>query len=195
MSPSAARAWLFAVLLLAWLARSAPAWAHTVGISRGDYVLSGSDIQAVVSFSRAELALALPELEMSSRASAVSEADRRRLAAWLEPGLRLASESGACPAELTRATSTEADGLMLWLRYRCSAPPRELSLQADFLAATASGHRHLVHFSFGAKSAEAVVERATNPLHIRVPGAAPNARAEALEASSVPAFTYWLSST
>jgi hydrogenase/urease accessory protein HupE len=187
MRRSTARAWLLLVFSLAWLARSGPAVAHTVGISRGDYVLRGDEIHAVVSFSRAELALALPELDLSGRASGVGEADRLRLARWLEPGLRFTSDTGACPGELTRTTSTEADGLMLWLRYRCSAPPHELTLQADFLDAMASGHRHLVHCSFGAKSAEAVVERATNPLHIAVPGGASNASA-GLETSSWRGF-------
>src|SRR4051812_18766961 len=48
---------------LASLALCGSAGAHTVGISRGDYHLEGSELAAAVTFARSELALAIPALE------------------------------------------------------------------------------------------------------------------------------------
>jgi hydrogenase/urease accessory protein HupE len=80
--------------------------------------------------------------------------------------LRLASDGTPCPGELEGAELGEADGVVLRLRYACARPPLALALDADFVSALASGHRHLAHLALPAAARDSVLSRANPSLQI-----------------------------
>jgi hydrogenase/urease accessory protein HupE len=179
---------VLAAFWLVWLGRSAEARAHSVGISRGDYALNGAAIAAAVTFSRSEIALALPELDEPGGLGPLSARGRSIVEKWSLAGLRFASDSGACPGQLSRADFSEGDGLTLFIHYTCAAPPRELSLYADFLSSVSSGHRHLVHVSFSGGAADYVIQRGATPLRIALPNALRGGAVAATEAGAWARF-------
>ena len=160
--------WLLCQIILCiavWLATPATARAHSVGISRGDYRLSGVEVVAAVTFARTEVTLAVPELE-----SEQVEATRAALAKWSLGGLHVLADGQACKGEFTRLQVGENDGLTLWLRYVCPVTPNALELDADFIAALSSGHRHLAHVSLGNVSQDFSLQRGQSSVKLRVPG-------------------------
>ena len=159
-------AWQSAFAWSCLLALAGSASAHSVGISRGDYHLNGAQVTAAVTFARAELALAVPELEAES-----ADATRRALERWSLDGLRVRADGRSCGGTLIRSEVGENDGLTLWLRYVCPTAPVELELGADFVDSLSSGHRHLAHFSFARGSLDRVALRGQSSLRIPVPGA------------------------
>jgi hydrogenase/urease accessory protein HupE len=142
--------------------------------------VSGARVEAVLSFARSEIALALPELERAPR----RDGQERVRSAWALSGLRLSSERGPCPGQFGHADFTESDGLMLWLSYECSAPPHVLELALNFLSSASSGHRHLVHFSWALGGADYVLQRNTDVLRIDLPRSVPSSVPQPTKASS-----------
>jgi hydrogenase/urease accessory protein HupE len=179
---------ILAAFWLTWLGRNAEAAAHSVGISRGDYALNGAEIAAAVTFSRSEIALALPELDEPGGLGPLSARGRGIVEKWSLAGLRFASDAGPCSGELKRADFGEGDGLTLFIHYTCPEAPRELSLYADFLTSVSSGHRHLVHVSFAGGAADYVMQRGAPVLRIALPDAAHGGAAALAQAGAFARF-------
>src|SRR5258707_6267428 len=75
------------------------AHAHVVGVSRGDYRVNGAEIVARLTFSRTELALAVPAVE-SYVDGEKGEPAREPLGSWLLAGLRTTADRPDCPGKL-----------------------------------------------------------------------------------------------
>ncbi len=135
----------FLVFLLLNIASLASA--HTVGISRGDYRLHGSDVTAELTFARPELLAVLPQLDTNGDGLIAKEEVSGALP-FLEQaivqGIVVRTSSESCVGTLQSAALSEADGLSIRAVYRCSVKPETLSFTLPFLESLTHGHRHLV---------------------------------------------------
>jgi len=135
-------------LLIAGAIACAPAanlsYAHTVGISRGDYRVSGSKVFAEIVFSRSELMSVMPGLDANRDGSITAqeaESAQPLLAREIASRLELESPSGTCVGDLDGVALTEEDGLSV--RVVLARGSESLSLRAGFLDGLSLGHRHL----------------------------------------------------
>ena len=104
-----------------------PAFAHTVGVSRGEYHASGSTLTADLVFARPELTAAVPGLAADALIAA----------------LDVRSASGACRGTLVGTAATEQDGIAVHLSYVCPDAPDALTVRLALLRSLSLGHRHL----------------------------------------------------
>lgn len=149
---------LVALVLGILVALCGTASAHQVGLSRGDYVLTGDTLAIEIDFSHRELAAALPGLD--------ANADGQLSAAELESGTatldrevfaRLDVKSGGrtCPVERTKVR-LEGEDAVLEARASCPGGAPDLALTFGFLVPFAAGHRHLAHVHAGVADQETV---------------------------------------
>jgi hypothetical protein len=144
-----AASWLAAA---ATLLQAAPAHAHSVGVSRGEYRFSAGTLQAELTFARPELASAIPGLDgdrdgsVSSGELAAAEA---LLGGALVAGLQVRSATGPCAGALEGASIAEEDGVTIRATYRCGRGAQGLSIHAGFLGSLSVGHRHLASLAAG----------------------------------------------
>lgn len=133
--------------LVALLALEAQiAGAHTVGVSRGEYRVSGAILQAELTFARPELAAAFPELDADRDGSlSADEVERgqRTLDAGIVGRLEVRAPLGPCGGALEAASLTEQDGVAVAAAYRCPSAGDPLSIRLGFLESLSLGHRHL----------------------------------------------------
>ena len=113
-----------AVALIVFLACGV-AFAHALGVSKGEYAASGDDVTATLVFRADELA--------SSGLSATDVATM----------LTIAADGAPCRGTLEKQGPDPPDGLRVVARYACGHPPRELHLHAGFLDRLPSGHAHV----------------------------------------------------
>lgn len=147
--------------VLSLLLHAAPARAHSVGLSRGEYRVSGRTVEVELTFARPELASAIPDLDADGDGS-VSSADvaaaERLLGDTFVAGLEVRSTSGPCIGALERASLAEEDGATIRATYRCDRDTAGLSIRAGFLGSLSIGHRHLASLTAGAgETARAVL--------------------------------------
>jgi hypothetical protein len=122
-------------------------YAHTVGVSRGEYSASRSKtVQAELVFARPELAAAVPGLDVD-RDGAVSQEElagaRGILTEAIAGRLELHTPGGPCAGTFKDASLTEEDGLAIRVVYACAAPGDTLSIRVNFLGSLSFGHRHI----------------------------------------------------
>lgn len=135
-------------LLLAALLLPALASAHSVGLSRGEYALAGSQVQATLAFARDELAAALPAIDanrdgdFTAQELVVARAD---LDAVLQRQVVIAGDGQPCPGSVTALALVEGNGVEAGMRFACAQPPKTLELQFDLFKNLSFGHRHLAH--------------------------------------------------
>jgi hypothetical protein len=153
---------LFGVAALIALFFSAPAHAHAVGISKGDYVATGSDVVADLTFARPELARSIDGLD-SDGDGTIDDAELARgrdvLAAAFTNGVRVRNDGAPCPATFDSAEITDQDGVHLRLRFRCAEPVAKLVIQLTLLDSLAHGHRHIASAEIGAAANEDILYR------------------------------------
>lgn len=132
------------VLGLVLVARSA--WAHTLGLSSGEYKAQGDGLSARLSFAAADGLRLLPSLDADGdgRVSALevsrASADLGRV---LAEGVLVVGDGSPCRASLTDAALTEGDGLLFELSFACEAAPRELVVSLPLLGSLGEAHRHV----------------------------------------------------
>jgi hydrogenase/urease accessory protein HupE len=157
-----ARRLLFIIAaFVALIARSASA--HTVGISRGDYLWKDGTLWAGVAFSRQEIAEALPDMVGRRGADDLMafENHREAIGRWLIDHLSvraLGVELSSCPPAFG-GMRFDGDGIALAVAYSCGSPASELEVEARFPAELARGHRHLVTLTSGDDVWEAVARQ------------------------------------
>jgi hydrogenase/urease accessory protein HupE len=122
-------------------------YAHTVGVSRGEYKTSGSTpVQAELVFARPELTAAVPGLD-ADRDGSVSpeEVDRARgiLTEAIASKLELHTPGGPCAGTFRNAFLTEQDGLVIRVVFACQAATETLSIRLNFFGSLSVGHRHI----------------------------------------------------
>jgi len=141
---------------------ASPGLAHTVGVSRGTYSVSGSTVEAELMFARPELITALPDLD-SNRDGAISTAELAGSLPVVEQtivrGLEVRTASAVCEGELEAAELSEQDGVVVRARYRCGSEP--FSIRLALLNSLSLGHRHIASASVGEETLRAVVYEAS----------------------------------
>jgi hydrogenase/urease accessory protein HupE len=128
------RSWLLLSLLLCLLA-ARTAHAHAIGVSRGDYLVSGAKVTANLVFARGEMK---------------------------EPSLRgvLVTADGAiCDGVMTESALTEEDGVRVRGVFTCAAPPSRVSISLPLLEELSHGHRHVARIVSGATAVDDVLYR------------------------------------
>lgn len=140
-----------ALLLLALLAPH-----HAVGLSRGVYVVAGSDVDIELTLARPELLGLVKDLD-SNHDGALAEdeltAARDVLTVAVQRGLRLSRGDAACDVVVEGTGLVEEDGVVIAARARCGAGAADVVVDfafvENFAAPTekqqsfAAGHRHL----------------------------------------------------
>jgi len=162
------------------------AFAHTVGISRGDYLLQGNVVALSATFSKAELALAVPALERDDAPpGSYGPEARAALAAWALAGYSVSASEQPCRAGDVRIDASEGDGVQIALVFTCVEKPRRLQVKADWVTALSGGHRHIAHVVWEGGSREIVVHRGAAAFEVEVPS-------EPIDEQASPAKTAWL---
>jgi hydrogenase/urease accessory protein HupE len=161
-----------AVVVLA-LASASPALAHTVGLSRGEYLVSGAGLRAEIVLARGELKDALPGLDADGD-GAVSGAELAVAPAALGAvarGLEVRSAAGPCAGSLEGASLLEEDGLAVRSVYKCDGAARPAAVRMALLSSLSLGHRHLATATAGGETVQAVLHEA-QPEFALAPGPA-----------------------
>lgn len=117
------------LVAVALLAVAAPAAAHLVGISRGEYTPEGTRVRAVL----------------------VLRADEAPPPLAIVDGLRVDADGAPCAGSLDGVEAAPPDGIRVRATYRCPHAPAHLHLRFGFLDRMPAGHRHLatVHLPRG----------------------------------------------
>ncbi len=174
--------------LTATFALAAPAFAHTTGLSSGEYVVSDGSLHAKLTFSRAEIAALLPQSDANRDGhisaleleSAKPELDRRVFAA-----IHVSTTHAPCVATLSSVGFTEQDGLSLSGRFDCRASDGEFAVDLEpLLVALSRGHRHVAR-AVGATTHDEVLTR-DHARFIMAPGPAAPQSPAVVKAEGVP---------
>jgi hypothetical protein len=142
-----------ALLLLALLAPS-----HSVGLSRGVYVVDGADVDVEVTFARPELLRLLPGVDGDGD-GAVSDVEldaaRPRLGAALQ-ALALRRGEARCDVAVVGASLVEEDGVTVALRAACGPGGEDVVVDFGVVDVLGAGHRHLGRVEAGGVSHDVV---------------------------------------
>ena len=151
-------AWTCA-LLFGWLFLAPrDAHAHQVGLSRGEYLLTGDRVDIELGFAHRDLAAAFPALDadrdglLTTRELADGGALVER--AILGP-LHVTSGGKVCPVERL-AADIDGDDAIIKARATCPGGAPDLELALGFLTPFPGGHRHLAHVRGGAADQETI---------------------------------------
>jgi hydrogenase/urease accessory protein HupE len=132
--------------------------AHTVGISRGEYELTGDVVTAYLIFAGTELAMTLPRLD-ANQDGGVTEVElagaREVVDRMIVQGMRVRAGAADCQGTLSDTGITEEDGLSIRAVYRCP-PGDRWSVDLAFLGTLSQGHRHLASVTAGSAVARVV---------------------------------------
>jgi len=149
---------------LAALAPERLAFAHSVGVSSGEYRLDGKVLYGDIGMAGRELAHLLPAIDTDHDGSIAPEelaAGREAVARALTDGVTVQTGTRACPGSLDRAWVLEGEGgVVFQVRYTCPEVPGRLTLAAPILEALAPGHRHLARVFRSGQPQVKVLDRA-----------------------------------
>jgi hydrogenase/urease accessory protein HupE len=109
-------------LVLALLTLASRASAHTMGVSRGEYTVSGDTITVTLLFRAEELHTAATDV--------VSE-------------LAIDADGAPCQGATVSTAPDAPDGVRIVARYTCTRRPTQVRLHAGFLARFPTGHAHV----------------------------------------------------
>ncbi len=125
---------------------AAPADAHAVGLSRGEYHVTGGALRVDLAFARGDALALVPALDMDrsgSLSTAEVAAGGAALTEAIVSRLEVRGRTGACAGALDEAALVEQDGLTLGIHFDCGLDPGPLSIHVGFLDLLPAGHRHL----------------------------------------------------
>jgi hydrogenase/urease accessory protein HupE len=135
-----------AALLLGLVASGPEALAHEIGLSRGEYTLSGATLSAQITFARREIIGLVAGLD-ADHDSALTTAEIERSLDAIEGAvvgrIKVRGDGVTCRGVLEAATLAEEDGFNFRAQYRCPTPPREANVELTLLEDLPFGHRHL----------------------------------------------------
>ncbi len=163
-----------AALGLALVLVPSSAWAHTVGLSTGEYTVRGSRVDGTLVFARGEIARVAPLLDENGdgHVSAAEVANARpQLRARVLGRVSVTSGGRPCAVTLTDAAVTELDGLLVAGRWACEGPADRLEL--PLLDDLSRGHRHVARLVTGKVTQDRVLDRDTRALAIEPSGETP----------------------
>jgi hypothetical protein len=168
---------LFCLALGAAAWSSAPAaWAHEVGLSRGNYRVSGAVLVAELVFARKEVTGLVPALDADSSGGLSPEevsAGRAAIARRVLPAITVRGDGAPCLGALDEARLVEEDGLTLLLSFTCPAAPRRLEVALPVIAELATGHRHIAAATSDGKPVGHVLSRSSSSFALVVASATP----------------------
>jgi hydrogenase/urease accessory protein HupE len=146
------------------LGSARPAHAHTVGVSSGEYRLTGNVLFGDLGMADRELARFLPAVDTNHDGLIDGEemaAGHDALARAIAGGITVRAGGRACPGSLDRAWAQEEDGgAVFQVRYICPTTPGRLTLAMPMLEGLTAGHRHMARVFRAGKPAVAVLDRA-----------------------------------
>jgi len=143
------------IFMAAWLwlcLHADTALAHAIGLSRGDYQLRESGLEAELVFARSDLIGALPALDENRDGNLDSlelETGAALLAEFVSSGWTVVQDGKTCLHRAKPARLTEGDGLLTQVSFHCQASSRPLSVELGFLRSMGHGHRHHAELSNG----------------------------------------------
>lgn len=105
--------------------------AHALGVSRGEYRVSPSGVDATMVFRTDEIVRAL------------GATDRDAAARELAASLRIEQNGVPCAGAFESAKDDPPDGVRIVVHFTCPSRGRELALHADFLSRLPGGHAHV----------------------------------------------------
>jgi hypothetical protein len=133
--------------------------AHAVGLSRGDYEVSGRVVKALYVFSEGELATA-----------GLRGADAQR-----EPGVVDATvvraDGATCAPHFDSLEEGPGDAVRVLATFTCNSPPHDLTIDFRFIEALPAGHRHVATVSLGGREQSFIVVRDKPTIELDVGGA------------------------
>ena len=139
-----------------------PSFAHAVGLSKGDYVVTGRDVVAEITLARPEVVYAVPTLDANGDGT-VDDAElaqgRASLASTILGGVVVHGDGAVCTPSFESAQLTEQDGVVVRARYQCPSPPQTVSVVLTLLESLSHGHRHLARAQIGAVTTDDVLYR------------------------------------
>ncbi len=131
---------LAAALALAVLLVSTLALAHAIGVSKGEYVVSGDDVVATMVFRADELSASTTPAEIATL-------------------LTISADGVNCSGKFESSRPDPPDGTRVVARYACGHTPHRLHVHAGFLERLPTGHAHVATIvdARGARSEHLVV--------------------------------------
>jgi hypothetical protein len=162
--------------------------AHEVGLSRGDYTVTGRTVKAQLLFARRELAGLVAGLD-ADHDGAVTPAElaagKEALEGALVGRIAIRGDGAPCPGTLEGAELVDQDGIAVHAVYRCAKRPQQLTVALTFLDDVPFGHRHLVRATAGAASTDHVLSQRSASFSLDLPAES----AESVAAAEPPAPT------
>ncbi|MFT3773339.1 MAG: HupE/UreJ family protein [Minicystis sp.] len=137
---------LASIVALALVIAPAPARAHEVGLSRGDFTADGNGVRADVAFARKELAslvAGLDENHDGQLTQAELDAGRDSIQGAIVGRIKVTGDGLACTGKLDRVELADQDGVAIRALYRCPQRPKEASIKLALIEDLPFGHRHL----------------------------------------------------
>jgi hydrogenase/urease accessory protein HupE len=172
LSKKIARAFMFAFAMsAAAFFFASDAAAHQAGLSRGEYVVHGGDVDVSIVFSNTELSTAMATLDTDhdGRISmAELDAEHDALTKKLVDPLVLRADGDACKGVLGDARIESADGLSITAKYACSHAPARLSIDVGFLENLSFTHRHLAEIQIDSRIEEHVAIPANHVIDVDI---------------------------
>jgi hypothetical protein len=159
------RAWTTArstPAIAAALLLAAPALAHEVGLSRGEYTLEGGVLTAQITFARREvigLVAGLDENGDGALTAAEVERSREAFAGAIAGRIKVDAAGAACAPELISAALADEDGLTVRARYRCPGAAPQVKVDLTLLDDLPFGHRHLARLTGNDGPSDALLSR------------------------------------
>jgi hydrogenase/urease accessory protein HupE len=154
------------------------AFAHKVGLSRGDYVLRGTAVEAELVFEKGELAQLVPAADTNRDGSldrAELTAGKAEIEARVVRRIDVKRDGVECPGTLVDAVPVEGDGVSLRATYACGTRPKSLVVSLGLFDDLAHGHRHLAALRGGGASMDAVAFAAQRSFSLNVGDASDDA--------------------
>jgi hydrogenase/urease accessory protein HupE len=143
-----------ALAILAIALYAAPAQAHAVGLSTGEYTAKGSSVVGKIAFARGEVASLAPSIDENRDGHLTpAEVDAARWVLREKVFGRIAVSAGGakCTPVLTDAALTEQDGLLLSGRWDCATDVKPFDVELTILDDLARGHRHVARTISGGR--------------------------------------------
>ncbi len=147
-----AKTYLRTLLATLMLLAAGQAFAHKVGISRGEYRADGSTLRVAITFARPEIATAISGLDANDDGTLSTTeivTGRSLLASALINGLTVSANNESCRGEFDQAELTAYDGVAVRLHYRCAQSPLAFRVRLPLLSSLSVGHRHLAAVNSG----------------------------------------------
>lgn len=151
---------------------AAPADAHQVGLSQGQYTFEAGQAVAHVVLSRTDVLSLVPSAD-TDRDGQLGAAELTAIEPTLADRFEkevLPSRGGhPCTLESFRATLTEEDGAEATATYTCEAQFGEAKVDLPLLASLGVGHRQVAKITSGASTSEALLHKDARTLGMEIP--------------------------